>query len=102
MTWGKKNPHRGFTPFLSPLQATCDRSLRLRVERRQPIPVRGRMIIFGTDIARQVLAEASEWMMDTTLKMTPALFFQLLIIRALFHGHVMVCLYAIMANHGFL
>ncbi len=29
VTWGKiKTQHRGFTPFLSPLQATCDRSFR--------------------------------------------------------------------------
>ncbi len=35
MTWGKKkHPHRGFTPFLSPLQATCDRSLRLEYGNR--------------------------------------------------------------------
>ncbi len=29
VTWGKKKPHRVFTPFLPCLQATCDRSLSL-------------------------------------------------------------------------
>ncbi len=30
VTWGKKEPAQGFTPFLSCLQATCDRSLTVR------------------------------------------------------------------------
>ncbi len=37
-------------------------------------------------------------MMDATVKMNPALFFQLMIINALYHGHVIACLHAIIPN----
>lgn len=57
-----------------------------------------RLLIFGTNAMVNVLKNATEWMMDATFKVVPSLFYQLLIIHAIFNGHVFPVLYILMPN----
>lgn len=57
-----------------------------------------RIIVLGTNTMVQVLRNATHWMADATFKICPSLFFQILIIHAVYHGHVFPCIYAIMPN----
>jgi hypothetical protein len=57
-----------------------------------------RLLIFCTDTMIQVLQNAEEWMIDATFKIVPRLFYQILIVHAIHHGHVIPCAYVIMPN----
>lgn len=60
--------------------------------------VEQRFIIFGTNTMIQIMKNASEWMTDATFKICPTLFFQVLVVHAIFHGHVFPCMYVIMPD----
>ena len=56
----------------------------------------GRILAFGTERMSRLLQTANVWMMDATFKVVPTLFFQLLVIHAVYNGHVFPCLYVLM------
>ena len=57
-----------------------------------------RFLIFASETMILWLRQSNEWMIDATFKIVPRLFFQVLIVHGIYHGHVLPCAYVIMPN----
>ena len=57
-----------------------------------------RLLVLGTQTMVGILRNASNWMIDATFKVVPALFYQLLVIHGIYRDHVFPCLYILMPN----